>query len=371
MKAIEYYKYLKKCDLRVVEPAPLPSGSRCIAVIPACDELETIRRTLDSLKPLPGCAVLVVVNHPEDAVSRIKESSSELLRRFRGGFFARSDLHWIEAPDLNGGVGEARRLGMDAVVASQRPESIEHTVIASLDADTVVESDYFSEVLRAFERAPRIAALSIPLSHLPGETPEEDRAIRRYEAYLARYVAKLREAGSPYAFQTVGSAFAVRLDIYVRAGGMRIRRGGEDFYFLQAVAKIGPVGTGDKILVHPSARPSERVPFGTGPAVRKLMAGEKLSEISDRAFEALGRLLIRVKEAGDLENAEQFLQKLDPECAFFLRAEGFPVIWPKVLVNTPKRADARRAAFHRWFDGLRTLRCLHAFDRRAADSAEN
>ena len=371
MKEREYDKYLRKCKLPVVEPQPLSSALRCVAVIPACDELETIGRTLDSLKPSPGCAVLVVVNHPADAVPRVKGSSAELLRRLRGGVFPRPDLYWIDAPDLGGGVGEARRLGMDAVAASQNPEAVEQTVIASLDADVVVEADYFSEITDAFERDPRVAAFAIPFSHLPGETPEEERAIRRYEAYLERYVAKLREAGSPYAFQTVGSAFAVRLDAYIRAGGMRLRKGGEDFYFLQAVAKIGPVATGDKVLVHPSPRPSERVPFGTGPAVRKLMAGEELHEISDDAFDALGRLLDRAAVPGVLEDTELFLAESDAGCASFLRGEGFLELWPKVLANTPKRADARRAAFHRWFDGLRTLRCLHALDRRVPAEPEN
>lgn len=371
LKEREYLKYLRKCNLLPVEPRPLPSGLRCVAVIPACDELETIGRTLASLFVPDDCAVLVVVNHPADAVSRVKEASGELLQRLNAGVFGCPNLHWIAAPDLHGGVGEARKLGMDAVIASQKAEDLERESIASLDADTVVESDYFTEIIGYFEREPRLAALSIPFRHLPGETPEEERAIRRYEAYLKRYVEKLREAGSPYAFQTVGSAFAVRLDAYVRAGGMRIRKGGEDFYFLQAVAKSGAVATGGKVLVHPSARPSERVPFGTGPAIRKLLAGGELSEISDEAFAGLSQILGRTELASCLENAELFLEEQDERCVQFFRSEGFPEVWPKILANTPKCATARIAAFHRWFDGLRTLRCLHWLDRCSGSGPEN
>ena len=46
----------------------------------------------------------------------------------------------------------------------------------------------------------------------------EEAAIRAYEAYLARYVEALRAAGSPYAFQTVGSALAARASAYAACG---------------------------------------------------------------------------------------------------------------------------------------------------------
>lgn len=364
LKEHEFHKYLRKSRLLPVEPQPLKPDFRCVAVIPACDELEAIGRTLGSLTVPEEGAVLVVVNHPADALPRVKAASGELLRRLRGGEFSCRNLHWINAPDLSGGVGEARKLGMDAVAASQSIESVERTVLASLDADTVTEPDYFSGILGQFGRDPGVAALSIPFRHLPGATLEEERAIRRYEAYLERYVAKLREAGSPYAFQTVGSAFAVRLGAYIRAGGMRVRKGGEDFYFLQAVAKTGVVVTGERVLVHPSARPSERVPFGTGPAVKKLMAGEELAEISDAAFGMLAHLLARASFPGGLENVELFLSALDPSSASFLRSEGFPEVWPKILANTPKSEKARLSAFHGWFDGLKTLRCLHRLDQQ-------
>lgn len=361
VKEHDFRKYLKKCRLLPVEPRPLEAAFRAIAVVPACDELDEIGATLDALLPAVDEAVLVVVNHPEEAAPRVRDASAELLRRFRSGGIARPNLFWIDAPDLTGGVGEARKLGMDAVIASQPPDALEATVIASLDADTVVEPDYFPGIRRAFAQDSALAALSIPFRHRPGATPEEEAAIRRYEAYLDRYVSKLREAGSPYAFHTVGSAFAVRASAYVRCGGMRVRKGGEDFYFLQAAAKTGKLVSGDRVLVHPSPRPSARVPFGTGPAVRKLMDGVPPSEISDAAFELLRNLLTQTAE---LEDSERFLDRLDPVSAAFLRNEDFDAAWPRILVNTPNRPAARLAAFHNWFDGLRTLRFLHEIERK-------
>jgi len=361
VKEHDFRKYLKKCRLSPVEPRPPEAALRAVAVIPACDELDEIGAALDALLPAADEAVLVVVNHPEDAAPRVRDASAELLRRFRSGELARPNLFWIDAPDLTGGVGEARKLGMDAVVASQLPETLEETVIASLDADTLAEPDYFPAIRRHFAQDSALAALSIPFLHRPGATPEEEAAIRRYEAYLDRYVTKLREAGSPYAFHTVGSAFAVRASAYVRCGGMRVRKGGEDFYFLQAAAKTGKLVSGDRVLVHPSPRPSARVPFGTGPAVRKLLDGVPPAEISDAAFAQLRELLAKTVE---LEDAELFLRRLDPPAAAFLRKEDFAAAWPRILANTPRHPAARLAAFHNWFDGLRTLRFLHEMDRQ-------
>ncbi len=341
MKEFDRLKYLKKCRILPVEPMPLSRACRKFVVIPACDELEYIGRSLSSLPLTGGETVVVVVNHPADADARVR-AASETLRETLP-----AHIHRIYAPDLAGGVGEARKLGMDAVLAAGAAAD---SLIFSLDADTVVEPDYFTAAEAAFAADPAISALSIGFAHLPGDTPEEERAIRRYEAYLDRYVRKLGEAGSPYAFQTVGSAFAVRLDAYLKAGGMRVRKGGEDFYFLQAVAKTGKVGVLDNVLLHPSARPSQRVPFGTGPAVKKLVGGEELDEISDGAFAALKNILDCAPE-------------LPPGLDFF-RREGFYEAWPKILANTPETPAARLRAFHGWFDGLKTLRFLHDFDRK-------
>jgi hypothetical protein len=74
---------------------------------------------------------------------------------------------------------------------------------------------------------------------------------------------------------TIGSAFAVRADAYVLRGGMNRRQAGEDFYFLQNLVQLGNVGEISSTKVYPSARLSNRVPFGTGPILQKWMNGEK------------------------------------------------------------------------------------------------
>ena len=72
---------------------------------------------------------------------------------------------------------------------------------------------------------------------------------------------------------TIGSAFAVTAEAYVKRGGMNRRQAGEDFYFLQNLAQLGTVGEINTTRVFPSARISNRVPFGTGAAIQKWMEG--------------------------------------------------------------------------------------------------
>ena len=351
-----FAKYLR----RSVVKHPVGADFLYAAVIPAYDELAELPATLDALDAARKnvrfpVAVVVVVNHPVESDDAASRATLELLA-------SRHDdtLFPLYAPGLTGGVGAARKLGMDAFVSAHDAESIDKCVIFSLDADTQVAETYFSTVIRAFGEHPRAGFCTVGFRHRAGATSEQERAIREYEEYLRDYVANLRLAGSPYAFQSVGSAFAVCGSMYVRSGGMKVRRAGEDFYFLQECAKCGEFFELSEVLTFPSPRLSGRNPFGTGPALKKLLSGGSLNRIAPSAFSSL-RQLLAVLDTPEFSAApEGLIQLLPPECARFLEAEKFPGAWAKILANTPHETKAQRRAFHRWFDGLRTLRFLHA-----------
>ena len=346
MKKFEVDKYFRRNP-----PELLDTGNyRTAVVIPAFDELEELPETLRILRCADGiekCAVIVVVNHPAGHDSR---NSLELLKKLQ-----ELDVYTIYLPALSGGAGAARKAGMDAFLASQNPEDMEKCVIFSLDADTFVESDYLHKGIPAVLK---YGTVTFDFAHRRSDDERQQQAIIRYEAYLRRYVEKLRKAGSPYAFFTVGSAFAVRGDIYLRCGGMKVREAGEDFYFLQAAAKVSGVVPCPDVVVHPSPRFSHRVPFGTGPAVRELVSGGSLPEIPDSAFDILQNVLAAVSDES-LTGSEKFVAGLPEKAADFFRREKFLTIWPKVLENLPDRQGAASKAFHEWFDGLKTLRFLH------------
>lgn len=341
-------------------------------VIPALDEEDSLFDTLRSLERNPGellsrFLVLVVVNHRADADESDKEANLRTLRKLAGASFPSLQPAWIDAatsgremPTKSGGVGLARKIGFDLAL-SRLDYSGAPPLLVSLDADTLVRPDYLAALLRHFEAA-REGGAVIPFLHQKGETPEQNQAIEHYELFLRHYVLGLSLAGSPYSFHTIGSAMAFRAESYVRAGGMNRRRAGEDFYFLQQLAKTSGVATLKGTVVHPSARSSHRTPFGTGRCIARVLAGEKeaIRFYRPECFRLLGAwLALAAKEwrtpgFAVLEKSRDLSEYL----AGYLNRLDFPVVWGRLQKNHRSR-EAFMAGFHGWFDGLKTLRLIH------------
>jgi len=341
-------------------------------VIPALAEGVSLFATLASLAANPHellqrFLVLVVVNHRPDADPADQADNRALLRRLATGDGVPPGLNlaWVDAaapgrelPAKGGGVGLARKIGFDLTLA--RFDYRDAPILVSLDADTLVRPNYLEALTRHFAAAPQGGAV-IPFAHQPGATPAEEAAIVRYELFLRHYVLGLSLAGSPYAYHTVGSALACTASAYVKAGGMNRRVAGEDFYFLQQLAKTSGVAQLRGTTVHPSPRPSGRTPFGTGRSVARLLAGERESVrfYPPEAFAILGRWLDLV--AADQEEKESLqarAQELSPGLAEFLRVEGFDETWSRLRRQNRTRQPLLRA-FHGWFDALRSLRLIH------------
>ena len=356
MKPFDVEKYFRKNPAVLLSNAP---RSRIGVVIPAYDENENIRAALDSVREASAFArisacIIVVINYPANRSSR---QSEELYALWKKGALPADEVIYL--PELSGGVGAARKAGMDSFISGLPPEELEQSVIYSLDADTAVEPEYFRATLPEVLSG---GAVSIPFSHRKAPTPQAQAAIEYYEAYMTRYVEKLAQAHSPYAFYTIGSAFAVRADSYIRAGGMKVREAGEDFYFLQAAAKSSGVRQLKCApLVHPSPRISDRVPFGTGPAMELLLNGGKLNVIPDEAFEKLEEFLHIAASFEALSNLTALRGKLGEKTTAFLDGEGFFSRFPKVIADHRKHPERAVKAFHEWFDGLKTLKFLHFF----------
>ena len=248
-------------------------------------------------------------------------------------------------------------------------------IIISLDADTLVEKNYFEAIEKFFDKHKDITAASVSFKHLPGKGSEEERAIREYEFSIRYYVENLERAGSPYAYHTIGSAMACRADAYVRAGGMKLHRGGEDFYFMQALRKLGPIMEITDTTVYQSARPSDRVPFGTGPKVQESLNGTKLKLYNSKIFDVLKDTLLNAENWIKKENVSDsnlFLGSLEEEAKSYFLSLNFNVIWSNIFKNNVKRdklnlsEKAREKllwAFHVWFDAFKTLKFVHYLER--------
>ena len=253
-----------------------------IVVIP-CYRDEFVFNTLNSLEnaelPESKIEVIIIINSSELDNDIVLEQNQqiydELLLRSKTSFYKNFKLlvhNEIGVPKKVAGVGNARKIGMDEAI--RRFDSIEKPdgIILSLDADTLVENNYFTLIELAFVNKKANAAY-FQFQHDFDTKIYSDQTIRAcklYEIYLRYFRLSLTYTGFPYSLHTIGSCFGVKAINYIKAGGMSKRQGGEDFYFLHKLAPQTPVFAIKDIIVKPSPRVSDRVPFGTGPAVASI-----------------------------------------------------------------------------------------------------
>lgn len=168
------------------------------------------------------------------------------------------------------GVGWARKVCMDRINAKAN----ENDLIVSLDADTQFSENYFSSLIDNFNSNPEITALSVPYYHKLVEDEIANRAILHYEIYMRYYSINLLRIKNPYSFSALGSAIVLPVKSYRHIGGITPHKSGEDFYFLQKLCKTGEILCKNSEKVFPAARFSDRVFFGTGPAMIKGSKGD-------------------------------------------------------------------------------------------------
>jgi hypothetical protein len=343
-------------------------------VIPALAESATLFSTLNSLAQNPPellarFLVLVVVNNREDAPLSDKSDSRKTLDLLSAGDSSLDSLRlcWVDAaspgrelPAKKGGVGLARKIGFDLALpllnfCGSAP------ILVALDADTLVQPDYLSALADHF-RSTTAGGAVLAFRHQDGDSPQQQEAIQRYELFLRSYVLGLARAGSPYAFHTVGSAMACTATAYAAMGGMNTRVAAEDFYFLQHLKKTFGISSVAGTLVHPSARSSHRVPFGTGRSVSRMLAGEERAVLfyGQECFAILEGWLSLVSNRLDAcgQDIRRQAEEISRGLGEYLDQAGFVDAWEKLRHNSRNQA-ALLTAFHSWFDGLRTMKLIH------------
>lgn len=354
-----------------IEPAISPLVSM-IVMIPCLNEPE-IFRTLESLwacdPAKSSCEVVVVVNEAENSRIEIKEFNQEnYLRLFDWKIKHDREnlvLHPIYAHAVNdrhAGAGMARKIGMDEIVrrfnALNRPEGI----IISLDADCLVSPNYLRRIESVFSQNKSCFAATLNFKHRVDEldNPKQRLGIQLYEDYLHYYKKALDFAGFPDSIYTIGSAFAVRADAYIKQGGMNRRQAGEDFYFLNKLTKLGKVTEINDVFVYPSARVSDRVPFGTGAAMTKWMndAGDLALIYNFAAFLDLKVLFGQVDRLFRRNADDGFLAALPASVCDYLQILGFSEKLTEINKNSSSLASFRKR-FFQFFDGFIILRFLN------------
>jgi hypothetical protein len=246
------------------------------------------------------------------------------------------------------GVGFARREVMQAIIETAN----DGDVIISLDADTTFSTAYVSSVVKTLNANPEATALSVPYYHHLSDSEIADRAILRYEIYMRCYAINMLLIGSPYAFTALGSAIALTVKNYKSIGGITPKMSGEDFYFLQKLRKKGPLLLWNEEKVYPAARFSDRVYFGTGPAMIKGAAGDWSSHpIYHHDW------FKEIKATYDLFPTLYAQDIATPMDQFLAEAFTGELIWEKLRKNSTSVARFIRAC-HEKIDALRLLQYL-------------
>lgn len=404
MKTRRVERYLRTYGISTARPLVASSleGITHAVVIPTLAERSSLFRTLASIARNPSddlrhtLVICVVNNHRPHITAKAQicdnQATLAVLKGIVFGSLTSSspldhihrDLHQIigselrvayidassagmEIMDRDGGVGTARKIGMDAAVGLIGTGTARGGVVCCLDADTLVEENYLPAVHAHFETTGNPAAV-VSYSHQRPADPTLQAAICCYEIFLRSYVMGLSYAGSPYAFHAIGSTIACTAEGYVGVRGMNRRIAAEDFYFLNKLAKIGSIGTITTTAVFPSARISERVPFGTGRRMLRFMTGgtDEYRLYDPRIFVILREWIRRIETNPDrdceaiLAEARHIHVRLEE----YLLMSHFAADWQCIRKNCNDPRQLRRQ-FHTWFDGLKTLRLVHHLSRYA------
>ncbi len=343
-----------------------------VIVVPAICEYENIRRLINSLlqndeKYLYCTLLLIVLNNLPSSKEEIKIENLRTMDYLRTINSEKINIHFVDAsspgkelPENHGGVGLARKIGMDLALTVFDYSSASKKILICTDADCTVEKNYLQEITSAFNKRDLSAAVVNYRHDISGED-ENTAAIICYEYYLRYYVLGLKYANSPYAFHTIGSTMVCDYKSYIKAEGMNKRKAAEDFYFLEKLAKVAAIENISSTTVHPSARASWRVPFGTGQRVNRFLSKERdeYKLYSPEVFEILKSWLTTLNKNSNL--VSDYLsdaERIHPELYKFLIQQEFDRAFSKILnhANDEKQLNLQKKL---WFDGFRTLKLIH------------
>jgi hypothetical protein len=365
----------------------LNGGYNCALIVPVRDEQAAF---IDGLMPAlvtqSGVLLIVVVNSDAACSEAVRASNRSVLEDVRNRGASR-ELSGVpgcvlvntEACDVllldrssdgmqlpaKTGAGLARKIGCDIAAALWAQGKFTQPWLFNTDADVTLPVDYF----RHQAEPEGVGALLYPFWH---EAAQGDQAVTAataaYETWLRYYVLALAWAGSPYAFHTVGSAFAVHARAYCEARGMPKRDAAEDFHLLAKVAKLAPLQRVSPLIAIQSRR-SARAPIGTGARVAALLSGSPLLFYNPQSFVVLRAVLQGLRHWAAAPRADEFNEALSqlPQLQAALASKvlndlGLNAAFQHCVAQGGAGQD-RLIRLHTWFDALNTLHLLHELQR--------
>lgn len=381
-------QYLSRYSEDTTASSLVQKHYRHVLCIPAFAEENILLQNLQHL-PSNHALVILVLNAPDNATetqlqrtaslaTHIKETLPLIRKSAEGALLTLNPErnhnlllleHW--QPDRRlprkQGVGLARKLACDLACQLISEKKLTSPWIHSSDADTRFPETYF-EVAKELDTH-QVAAALYPFQHSSHGDARLDLCQQLYDRSLHYYVEGLRQAASPYAYHTIGSCLLLNAEHYAKVRGFPKRNAAEDFYLLNKLNKTGSILSLEQPVLDIHGRLSDRVPFGTGPAIADinqlgnpeeeypyyhpdgflclkvlleqlpLWYREQSSDFNQRVLAALPKQLKAAMQAALAELQPQ--QALQHACDHSQSLDGF------------------LKHFHHWFDAFRTLRLIH------------
>jgi len=353
-----------------------------IVVIPCYDD-DFVFQTLDNLnvadKPNCEVEVIVVVNSAENTEINIINKNRDVfekLKKRRGGACPRpyekctsgrpqgSPIPILieNVPKKFAGVGNARKTGMDEAVRRFAEINKNNGIIVSLDSDCLVAKNYFTEIEKYFVNNSKSDCCTINFQHNFDKNIYSEQEIygcQLYETYLRYFRLSLAATGFPYCFHTIGSCFAIKALCYTKLGGMARLQAGEDFYFLHKAAQATKVGRIDEKIVFPAPRFSDRVPFGTGRAIQKIIENEQYKVYNFELFKILKRFFETFDNIFETKAVD--LKIIPKEIINFTIEKKLLEIFNETIANTKHKEQFIKRLYSK-FDAFFVIRFLNFFN---------
>jgi hypothetical protein len=353
----------------------IPGKNTGIIIVIPCFNEPCLINTLEALwncqRATVAAEVIIVINHSTNTQSDIQEQNEKTRKEAKNWIDKHQDpflafylIYEPRLPEKFAGVGLARKIGMDEAVYRFNLIDNLQGLIVGFDADSVCDSNYLSELEKHFGKFPKSPGASIYFEH-PIESdlydPKILEGIVKYELHLRYLNQALRSIGHPHAFHTIGSSFSVKTEAYVKQGGMNKRQAGEDFYFIQKIIALGNYTEINTTRVIPSPRESDRVPFGTGAAIKKWMenGNNEFTTYHFDSFHALKQLFHLQTFFFQTQNYRELTGTLHPAVQSFLEKNDFESNIQLIKNNTHSELSFINR-FYNWFNVFKVIKYLNS-----------
>ena len=352
--------------------------ARCL-VVPAFDESENfLSCLLRNISDRQDLLVIIVVNAPknEGQTGYTPEPTQRTLKLLQT-LLTPNAKHTrdcgrliIDRVSFKGeiphkqGVGLARKIASDVALALHHTGRITSPWIYQTDADACLPKDYFTTPM------PKRGCAIFPHRHI-SDDDEVNAAARLYDLHMSYFVSALRKSGSAYAHPSLGSTLSIHAKDYASVRGYPKRSAGEDFHILNKLSKVTPLTLLPSPSIDVQARTSTRVPFGTGPALSRIIEnlrqhpdGSRYLSYNYKSFALLAKGLAELGAACQNPPRIEFSLAVGE----ILNELGLQKVLP-LLTDTNFTQTQRQRVANEWFDALKTLRFIHLARRFNPDKS--